>query len=48
LDYQKKLQYFIKVDNEHKGNLKQQRLGFVFKQLKEFDITNVTKIEAIK
>jgi len=38
--------------NEQKTNiriyLKQQRLSFVAKGLKEFDVANVKKIEAIK
>jgi hypothetical protein len=35
------------VENEHKDNLKQQRFDFVTKYLKEFDMANARKIEAI-
>jgi hypothetical protein len=48
LEYQKCLQRFNGVENEHKDLLKQQRFGFVVKHLKEFDMTNVRKVEAIK
>jgi hypothetical protein len=48
LEYQKRLQWFNEVENEHKDLLKQQRLGFVIKCLKEFDMANAKKIEAIK
>ncbi len=48
LNYQKYLQQFIKVENAHKDNLRQQKLAFVVKQLKEFNISKATKIETIK
>jgi hypothetical protein len=48
LEYQKCLQQFNEVENEHKDLLRNQRLGFVAKHLKEFDMANVKKIEAIK
>ncbi len=47
LDYQKHLQQFCEAKNEHKDNLKPQMLAFVAKCFKEFDMANVTKIEAI-
>jgi hypothetical protein len=36
------------VENEYKDLLKQQRLGFVAKCFKEFDMANVKQIEVIK
>jgi hypothetical protein len=48
LDYQKHLQCFIQAENEHKEHFQQQRLAFVVKRLKEFDIPNASKIEVIK
>ncbi len=48
LEYQKCLQRFNEVENEHKDLLRQQRFTFVAKRLKEFDMANVRKIEAIK
>jgi hypothetical protein len=48
LNYQKCLQQFIEVENEHKDNLRQQGLAFLVKQLKEFNISNAIKIETIK
>jgi hypothetical protein len=39
----KKITIIFKADNEHKDNLRQQRLGFIFKQLIELNITNATK-----
>jgi hypothetical protein len=48
LEYQKCLQQFKEARNEHKDLLRQQRLGFVVKHLKEFDLANARKNEAIK
>jgi hypothetical protein len=45
LEYQK---CYSEAENEHKDLLKQQRLGFVAKRFKEFDMANVKKIEIIK
>ncbi len=36
------------MENEHKDLLRHQRLGFVAQCLKEFDMANAKKIEAIK
>jgi len=43
LEYQKCLQWFNEVENKHKDLLKQQRLGFVAKCIKEFDMANAKK-----
>jgi hypothetical protein len=48
LEFQKCLQWFNEAENEHKDLLRQQRLGFVAKCLKEFNLANARKIEAIK
>jgi len=48
LEYQKCLQWFNEAEIEHKDLLRQQLLGFVVKCLKEFDLVNARKIEAIK
>jgi hypothetical protein len=48
LEYQKGLQWFNELENEHKDLLKQHRFGFVAKRFKEFDMANVKKIGAIK
>jgi hypothetical protein len=48
LEYQKGLQWFNELENEHKDLLKQQRFGFVAKRFKEFDMANVKKFGAIK
>jgi len=47
LEYQKCLQWFNEAKNEHKDLSRKQRLGFVVKCLKEFDVANAKKIEAI-
>jgi len=38
LEYQKHLQWFNEAENKHKDLLRQQRLGFVAKCIKEFDM----------
>jgi hypothetical protein len=48
LEYQKCLQRFNEVENEHEDLLRQQKLSFVTKCLKEFDMVNAKEIEAIK
>ncbi len=48
LDYHKRFQRFTQAENEHKEHLQQERLAFVTKWLKEFDIADALKIEAIK
>jgi hypothetical protein len=48
LEYKKCIQWLNEAENEHKDLLKHQRLGFVVKGLKEFDMANARKIEAIK
>jgi hypothetical protein len=48
LEYHKFLQWFNEKENNHKDLLKQQRFGFIVKCLKEFDMANAKKIEAIK
>ncbi len=48
LEYQKCLQRFNEAENEQKDLLRQQRLGFVIKRLKEFDMANARKMKAIK
>jgi hypothetical protein len=48
LEFQKCLEQFNEVENKHKDLLRQQRLGFVVKCLKEFDMANVRKTEVIK
>jgi hypothetical protein len=45
LEYQKCLQRFNEAENEHEDLLRKQRLGFVAKRLKEFDMANVKKIK---
>ncbi len=47
LEYQKCIQQFNEVENKHKDLLKHQRFG-IAKHLKEFDMANARKIEAIK
>jgi len=48
LENQNCLKQFDKMDNKHKDLLKQQRLGFVAKCFKEFNMANARKIEAMK
>ncbi len=48
MDYKKCLEQFNEAKNEYKDLLRQQRFSFVAKHLKEFDMANVRKIDAIK
>jgi hypothetical protein len=48
MEYHKCLQWFNETENDHKDFLKQQRFGFIVKRLKEFDMANARKLEAIK
>ncbi len=47
-EYEQCLKQFMLAKIEHKEQVKQQRLGFVAKHLKEFDVANATILEAIK
>jgi len=46
--YEQHLKWFMFVETKHKEYVKQQRLGFIAKCLREFDIASVTILEAIK